>query len=150
MPRQTKAPAKDPSVIAFPWLDPEWMEKADFFGSRIFDQISKAQVELLDKSETLFEDHLSFVRGRVHSDFECAKSLSEARDPVEVFQVMSAFWEKTFADYSANTETNGAKLREIVARCCENGMQIAETSGEAASSAEVALDKMMKPATKTD
>ncbi|MEI2387353.1 phasin family protein [Breoghania sp. JC706] len=144
MPRQTKTASKDPSVVPLPWLDPSWMEKADMFGSRFFDQFAKMNIETLEKTETLIEDHMSFVRGRVHTDFEYAKALSKARDPMEATRIMSEFWEKMVSDYSACAESNGEKMREFAARACETGMEMAEVSGEAASSVEEAISKATK------
>lgn len=143
MARQTKA-AKDPSVVPLPWLDPAWMENADVFGSRIFDTFTKTNMQALDRAETLVEDQMSFVRGRVHADFECAKALSKARDPMEASRVLTEFWEKMVSDYSACAENTGEKMREFAAKACERSMEMAEVSGEAAASVEQAFEKATK------
>lgn len=144
MSRQTKTAAKDPSVVPLPWLDPSWMEKADIFGSRFFDQFSKAGGETLDKTETLVEDQMAFVRDRVRADFECARALTNARDPIEATQILSGFWQQLFSDYTACAESHGEKLREFAAKACETSMELAEVSNEAVNAVEQEIGKATK------
>lgn len=146
MQKKTKAPAKDPSVVALPWLDPAWMEKMDLFGGRFGDQMSRAHNETLDQVETLVEDQLVFVRERVHADIECAKALSQARDPVEAAQVMADFYKQMIAAYSDCGERAGATLREITAQAFSSTLDLTETAEKAAGAAEEEVERAAKSA----
>ncbi|MDJ0932546.1 hypothetical protein [Breoghania sp.] len=72
----------------------------------------------------------------MRADFECAKAITEARDPIEASRILTEFWEKLFADYSACAERHGEKLRELAAKACESSMELAEISNEAVTSVE--------------
>lgn len=146
MQAKSKPAAKDLSVVPLPWLDPAWMEKADLFGDRYAQQFARAQREALDQAEVLVEDQLVFLRERVHADFECAKALSEIRDPVEAARVLSDFWQRMVSDYSDCLEKSGAKIRDIAARAYATSLELAETSGEAAAEAvDDAAEAAVKP-----
>ncbi|WP_162901691.1 phasin family protein [Breoghania sp. L-A4] len=144
MARKPTSASKDPSVIPMPWLDSAWAESADRYGSRFADTVSTGSRETINCLESMVDDQLAFMKQRLKADFECAKTLSECREPNDAAKVITDFWQTLFTDYAKATEKAGEQMNKCMAEAWTTTTAVTETAMEAANSAEEAITSMAK------
>ncbi len=144
MARKSTSARKDPSVIPMPWLDSAWAESADLYGNRFAETMSTGSRETLNCLEGMVDDQMAFVKQRLKADFECAKSLSECREPTDAAKVISDFWQTLFADYTKAAEKAGAQMNKCMTEAMTTTTAVTETAMEAANSAEEVITSMTR------
>ncbi|ASP34757.1 hypothetical protein [Labrenzia sp. VG12] len=124
-------------------------EREDLMEAKTVASFQKMGQTMWTHAEKAFSDHMDFVSGRLHEDFECAKSLTKCTAPEETMATLQDFYSRMATQYQEHFEKQAALFRDSFSENAAAVEELNETAMENVSELTKAAEESLsegKPA----